>query len=56
MELTQMVTKHKMSYSGNWDALYCSRCFKTYYIGADMCDSEGISKELIRINKIPCKK
>ena len=55
MELTQMVSKHNMRYDGSWDQMYCKRCHKTFYIRTDMCDSEGISKELKRINKIPCK-
>lgn len=53
-ELPDMVKNHKLSYEGNWDTLYCSKCNRIFHIGADMCDSTLIVKELKRIDKIPC--
>jgi len=56
MELTEMVKNHKMKYDGSWDKMRCTRCRKTFTIGADMCDSDGIVKELKRIGRIKCRK
>ncbi len=56
MELTQLIKKHKVSYNGDWSNMYCEICGKTFIIGVDMCDSEGILKELKRIDRIPCIK
>ena len=55
MELTDMIKNHKVRYNGNWDNLHCRICGKYFRIGADMCDSTLIEKELRRIDKIPCK-
>ena len=55
MELTDMIENHRAKYDGNWDRLLCLECGKTFFIGADMCDSTLIEKELRRIDKIPCK-
>lgn len=56
MELTDMIKNHKVSYVESWDVMLCSKCGQTFYIGADMCDSALIEKELKRIDKIPCEK
>ena len=55
MELTDMVKNHKLHYEGNWDKLRCSKCHQLFHIRKDMCDAEGITEELRRINKLPCK-
>lgn len=54
MELTDLIRNHKTKYNGSWDELLCTRCGKSFSIGADMCDAELIEKELKRIDKIPC--
>lgn len=53
-ELTDAITNHDCTYDGDWSQLFCKRCRKRFTIGADMCDSEGITKELKRINRRLC--
>ena len=55
MELTDMIKNHKVRYDGDWSELHCKRCGKSFTIGVDMCDSEGILRQLKRIDKIKCK-
>lgn len=56
MELTEMVKHHKLVCDGDWNRMCCTRCKKHFTIGADMCDADGIARELRRIDKIKCSK
>ena len=62
-ELTDMVKNHKLRYVSppeggkvQWNHIYCTCCKKSFHIGADMCDADGIVRGLRRISRSKCKK